>query len=104
MKNFECWFPNCNYCTTSRSKIDFHHVTPREVDPSPRNKVTIPLCKTHHALIYCPEATSGQHAIKADGSLIIKGVYDSTSGKAVHFESMDGNSFYYIPAEKSLFS
>ena len=86
MKKFECWFPNCTYSTSSRSKIDFHHVVPREIDPSPRNKGTIPLCKTHHALIYVPEVMHGQHSIKVDDSLIIKGVFESTNGKAIEYE------------------
>jgi hypothetical protein len=103
MKIFKCWFPGCDYCTNSRSKIDFHHIIPKEIDSRPSNKWTVPLCKTHHAMIYVPNAKYGQHSIKVDDSLIIKHVYDSTCGKTVHFESMDGNAFYYNPETKDKF-
>lgn len=102
MKFYECWFPNCQYSTNSRSKIDYHHVIPRELDPSPRNKMTIPLCKTHHALIYVPESCSGQHSIRTLDSLIIKGIYDSTVGKAILYENMNGEEFYYTPKDKGI--
>lgn len=93
---FKCVFPNCNYCTKVRSKIDFHHVIPKEVDNHPDNKLTVPLCKTHHALIYHPEAKYGQHSIKEINSLIIKQIFDSTDGKAILYEDMDQNQFYYF--------
>ena len=95
MSKFECWWPECDYHTNSRSKIDYHHVTPKEVNPHRTNKSTIPLCKTHHALIFHPQATAGQHSIKTEASLVILGVYDGTNGKAVHYESASGDSMFY---------
>lgn len=95
MSKYKCWWPGCDYCTNSRAKIDFHHITPKELNPHGNNRATIPLCKTHHALIFHPEAKAGQHSIKTAESLVILGVYDSTAGKAVHYESMDGNSMFY---------
>lgn len=93
----KCYFPGCEYETNSRSKIDMHHIIPREIK---NTKVTVPLCKTHHAMIYIPEATAGQHSIKADGSLIIKGKYKSTNGESIHYESIDGKGFYWFPDSK----
>lgn len=95
MATYKCSFPGCNYTTNSRSKIDYHHVIPREIDPN--SKITIPLCKTHHALIYVPESKSGQHSIKTDESLVILGQFQSTMGNSIHFESATGNRFYYFP-------
>jgi hypothetical protein len=95
MAQFNCSFPGCTYSTNSRSKIDYHHVVPREVNS--RSKVTIPLCKNHHALIYVPEATHGQHAIKTEESLIILGQFLSTNGNSIQFECMEGKKFFYFP-------
>jgi len=103
MKNYSCWWPGCNYCTSSRSKIDFHHVTPKEVNPHPSNKTTIPLCKTHHALVYHPEATSGQHSIKTEDSLVIQLFTKSTNGTVVLYEDMSGNNITYFTKTGEVF-
>jgi len=94
-KAHKCHFPDCEYETDERSKIDYHHVIPRELNK--RSKVTIPLCKTHHAMIYVPQSKSGQHSIKTEGSLIIHNTYTSTQGNSIHYESMDGDKFYWFP-------
>lgn len=93
---FKCVFPGCNYCTKVRSKIDFHHVTPKEVDNHPKNKKTITLCKTHHALIFHPDSRYGQHSIKSIDSLIIKQIFQSTNGEVILYEDMDMKQFYYF--------
>lgn len=93
-----CYFPNCEYETESRSKIDHHHIIPREIDKS--SKVTLPLCKTHHALIYVPNAKSGQHSIKTTDSIIILGKYKSTQGYGIHYETEKGTRFYWFPDSK----
>jgi hypothetical protein len=92
---YKCHFPECKYNTTHRSKIDFHHVTPKEVDSSDRNKITLPFCKTHHALIFHPLAKYGQHSIATEESLQILGIFGSTIGKAVLYEAANGRQFYY---------
>jgi hypothetical protein len=92
---YTCWFPECTYCTKERSKIDYHHVIPKEID---KTKVTIPLCKNHHSLIYIPESGHGQHSIKTPDSLIIKSVLASSMGKSVLYERTDGSQFYYFPS------
>lgn len=102
MANFECWWPACDYCTSSRSKIDYHHVTPKEVNPHRTNRTTIPLCKTHHALIFHPQSTAGQHSIKTSESLAILGVYAGTNGTSVHYESISGESMFYNTRTKEV--
>ncbi len=93
-----CYFPDCNYETTIRSKIDYHHVVPREVDK--KSKVTIPLCKTHHSLIYVEESKKGQHSIQSNESLIIRGIFKSTQGNSLLYEDSSGKQFYYFPDSK----
>lgn len=103
MTTYKCWWPECTYCTDSRSKIDFHHVTPKEINPHKNNKVTIPLCKTHHALIYHPATNSGQHSIKTDESLSIQMVTNSTAGKVIIYEDMSGNDITYYTRTNETF-
>jgi hypothetical protein len=100
MPKYKCSFPYCDYCTTTRSKIEYHHIVPREIDPSPQNKVTVSLCPTHHRLIYYPGATVGIHAITDPSSLQIVETLKSTEGKTIHYESMDGSRFYWTPDSK----
>jgi hypothetical protein len=95
MPKYTCWFPNCNYETNDRSKIDYHHVVPREINP--KSKITIPLCKNHHALIYIPDSKAGQHSIQSIDSLEIKGIFESTIGKTIHYKNIEGNEFYFFP-------
>ena len=87
---YKCCFPGCNYETNSRSLIEFHHIHLRELFVQHSSRVTIPLCPTHHKLIFHPAATSGQHAEKFDESMIVKTVTNSTKGKCVIFEDMKG--------------
>lgn len=99
---YKCWFPNCPYTTDSRSKIDFHHVEPKELNPN--SKRTIPLCKTHHALIFVENAKSGQHSIKTDDSLEIMGLFESTMGKSVQYKNNKGDVYYYFPSTGDIWS
>jgi hypothetical protein len=100
MTKYKCWFPGCNYETDSRSKIDFHHIVPREVDS--RSKVTVPLCKTCHALVYHPQSKSGQHSINTDKSIQILNIYESTAGKTLHCQRFDGTKMYYYPSDGTI--
>lgn len=87
---YKCCFPGCSYETKRRSLIEFHHIHPRELFVRHSSRVTIPLCPTHHKLIFHPDATSGQHAEKFEESMIVKSVVNSTKGKCVIFEDMQG--------------
>lgn len=100
MLKYKCWFPGCQYETNERSKIDFHHIVPRELNPL--SKVTIPLCKTCHALIYVPDSKSGQHSINTERSLKVLSIYNSTCGKSVHYESYDGKRMFYFPTDGTI--
>ena len=101
-KTYHCFFPGCDYSTAHRSKIDFHHVTPRELDSSRRNKKTVSLCKNHHAMIYHPLAKNGQHSIQVEDSLQIIGIFDSTIGETIQYQKTTGEQFYYTPDAKKI--
>ena len=88
---FHCVFPDCNYETDDRSLIEFHHIHPRELGAKLNKDVTIPLCPTHHKMIFHPEATYGQHAEKHPDSLSVVQVTNTTAGKAVIFRDMAGH-------------
>ena len=94
---FKCNFPGCKYETNHRSKIDYHHINPKEIDSSPSNKITIPLCKTHHSLIFHPGVKYGMHSINTENSLKILGLFKSTDGNAILYENYEGKQFFYLP-------
>lgn len=91
MKLYICHYPGCQYTTTSRNKIEFHHIIPRELWPRLNQNVILTFCPTHHRLIYHPECKSGPHSIKADDSLIIDGIYRTTKGYSVIFHDIYGH-------------
>lgn len=88
---YRCIFPNCQYETDDRSLIEFHHIHPKELGVRLNREVTIPLCPTHHKMIYHPGATAGQHAERHEGSLSVVQVATTTTGKAVIFRDLAGN-------------
>ena len=90
-KKYRCVFPGCGYETDDRRLIEFHHIKPRELGNTLNRDVTIPLCPTHHKLIYCPESTAGQHSRMDCNSLSVVQVTNTTAGKAVIFCDMNGH-------------
>ena len=99
---YACSFPDCPYETNQRSKIDFHHIVPREIDP--KSRITVPLCKTHHAMIYVRESVAGQHSIATEGSLIIHNIFQGTHESGILYETMEGKRFYWLPKSKELWN
>lgn len=87
---YRCVFPNCQYETDDRSLIEFHHIHPKELGVVLNRDVTIPLCPTHHKMIYHPGATSGQHSVMHDDSMSVVQVTNTTAGKAVIFRDVSG--------------
>lgn len=88
---YRCVFPNCQYETDDRSLIEFHHIHPKELGVKLNKDVVIPLCPTHHKMIYHPGATAGQHAVQRQDSLSVVQVATTTAGKAVIFRDVSGN-------------
>lgn len=87
---YKCCFPGCTYTTENRSLIEYHHIHPRELMVQHSKNVTIPLCATHHKMIYHPDATFGQHSEKTADSMLVKTVTHSSVGRCVVFEDMLG--------------
>lgn len=90
---YKCCFPGCDYETDNRSLIEFHHTNLRELKRRMGKDVTIPLCPTHHKMIYHPEATSGQHAERTPDSMEVVMVTSTTHGKAVIFKDNSGKEY-----------
>lgn len=88
---YRCVFPNCQYETDDRSLIEFHHIHPKELGVTLNKDVVIPLCPTHHKMIYHPGATAGQHSVQRPDSLSVVQVATTTAGKAVIFRDVSGN-------------
>lgn len=96
---YECYFPNCVFTTEYKSKLDRHHIIPKEISYS---KHTIQLCKNHHALIYVPESKAGQHSINTPESIQIIKMYKSTDGDVLHYKDYNGKEFYYFLRTKEI--
>lgn len=94
----KCSWPGCSYSTFDRSKIDFHHVVPRSIDKSRKNKLTIPLCPTHHAMIFHPQVKSGRHSQLSEGSLEVLAILKTTDDDVIHYRNpISGREFFYQP-------
>lgn len=98
---FQCSFPGCDK-VLSKSLIEQHHIIPREIDNTPRNKKIIPLCPLHHKLIYVPEATAGQHSINNPESIQILNKYNSTNGQTLHYQDFSGKKYFYFLESKEI--
>lgn len=93
-QKYICHYPGCEYETETRSKIEFHHIVPRELWPRLNQNVTLTFCPTHHRLIYHPECKHGAHSIQSDQSLIILGIYKTTRGYSVGFKDINNKEIY----------
>lgn len=90
---FSCEFPYCDYSTNDRSKIDYHHIIPREHDGTNDEWNLIYLCPNHHRRIYI-SGTHGNHSRKSEDSIEINGWKSSTGGKILEYIE-NGEVCYY---------
>lgn len=98
VKTYSCEFPCCTYKTTSRDRMDYHHIVPRSM-PNTSNKPfnRIWLCPEHHRAIFVPGMTSGHHAIKNPDSIILVAKRTSTHGNVLEYErGSDSRGYYYF--------
>ena len=93
---YKCEFPNCDYVCESRSQIQIHHIVPKELGGSEQQSNKITLCPNCHTRVYVPDVKSGIHSIKADNSIIIKGWFASSAGRALQYINSDGDIDYYF--------
>jgi len=83
---YECRFPNCDFRTSLRSQIHFHHIKPKELGGIDKDSNRIWLCPTHHSKVYIPESKSGIHSVKGEDSIVINGLFLSTGGLVMEYE------------------
>jgi len=98
---FKCNFPKCEYTTENKSKIDRHHIIPKEVQKRKgiKNNVLIPLCPNHHKMIFHPESKFGQHSIKCKTSIHIINILKSTTGQSIQYlDYFDNKEKFYFPS------
>ncbi len=100
MKYF-CNFPNCNFVTNERSLIAKHHIVPREIDNTKKNKCTLNLCPTCHNKIYVRESKKGIHSKLKEESLIIKHKLKYGNGEVICYINPHTNEeFLYDPVKR----
>jgi 5-methylcytosine-specific restriction endonuclease McrA len=97
---YYCEYPNCNYQTDIRSKINYHHIIPKSKSGSNKNFNRIWLCPNCHTSIYIPEETKGIHSKFNDNSIIILGWKLSTAGKILEYKLINSNEILYYLKEK----
>lgn len=94
---FYCEFPYCDYKTSLRSQIAFHHILPRSLggnkDNDPKNILTC--CHNCHSKIYIPEITNGIHSKKNEDSIIIKKWFLSNEGRILNYIDSNGDEQFY---------
>ncbi len=86
----------CNYTTEIRSKINEHHINPKENNVSNDNYNLVYLCPNCHNKIYIPESTKGIHSIKSNDSIIINGWLKSTDGRILSIIHTNSDNEEYI--------
>lgn len=93
-----CKYPGCKFQTTSRDRIDYHHIIPRSM-PGTTNKPfnRLWLCPDHHRAIYVPGMKAGHHSIVNADSIIVLYKRTSTAGDVLEYtRCSDSKSFYYF--------
>jgi len=88
-----CEFPQCDYSTNDRSKIDHHHIIPREMNGSDDEWNKAWLCPNHHRLIHI-EGSHGNHSKKTEDTIEINGWRSSTAGKILEYKK-NGELLYF---------
>ena len=91
---YNCEFPKCNYNTSHRSQIQYHHIVPVELNGSDKDYNRIWLCPTHHTKVFVKESRSGIHSIQGEDSIVIIQWMESTQGRVLEYQDRSGNSFY----------
>jgi len=87
---YKCQFPKCSYTTNDRTKIDYHHIVPRELKGQNDDWNRIWLCPNCHRKIYIPESNKGIHSKKSRESVVLLNIYNSTSGKVLEYVDEEG--------------
>jgi len=79
-----CEFPDCTYSTNDRSKIDYHHIIPKEMNGCDDEWNRMWLCPNHHRMIYIA-GSHGNHSKDSGDTIEINGWRSSTGGKILEY-------------------
>jgi len=93
---YTCHWPGCQYTTTKRDEIEYHHIVPKELGNRLNSKVVLSFCPTHHHLIWHPECHYGHHSINGPAKLQIHNIYPTSQRDvyAIEYERYDGTVFF----------
>lgn len=89
-----CLYPKCDFTTSKRREIDYHHIIPKELNGSNNASNRMWVCPNHHRLIFVPGTTNGHHSIKSKNSIIIKKFLQSTNGIVLSYIDCEDNKEY----------
>lgn len=75
----------CDYKTNNRSLIESHHIVSRYENGSNNKWNRVYLCPNCHKKVYNEKVLSGNHSIKSESSIVIKGWRMSTLGRVLNY-------------------
>jgi hypothetical protein len=84
----------CDYTSKNKSKIQKHHIVPKEKSGTNYEYNVIFLCPTCHTNIFIPDSKFGNHSIKSSKSIIINRKVLSTEGMMLEYVDESGNTVY----------
>lgn len=93
---YTCHWPGCQYTTTNRDEIEYHHIIPKELGNRLNCNVVLSYCPTHHRLIWHPECKYGHHSINGPAKLQIHNIYPTSQRDvyAIEYERYNGTIFF----------
>ena len=97
---YYCQMPGCNYICEDKSQIHEHHIIPRELGGSNKLSNLIDLCPNCHMKVFIPEATSGNHSIKHNNSVVLLSKLLSTEGIVIAYRHATSDDIEYSLIKK----
>jgi len=94
-----CEFPGCTFETDDRMQIEKHHIIPKSLGGSNKNRNRIWLCRKCHARIYIQGMTNGIHYKNNKTKIELLGWLTSTGGKVLVYKTFNGPITYYMGDE-----
>ena len=90
---YKCEGPDCAYETIDKHQIHKHHIIAKSKGGSNKKFNIIRLCPNCHNRIYIPDCKRGIHSIKANNYIILKGIFASSTGLVLEYETENGSDF-----------
>lgn len=80
----------CGYETESKSKLQKHHIIPKELNGTNDKWNLVYLCPSCHTNVYIPDSKFGNHSMKTSNSIIILSKKLSNYGMTINYIDKDG--------------